>query len=86
MKIKVNKHKLNIHYRGSVLVLREEASRTQQHEYCLRSAHSHHMESHLTKNRNKNCYSVSLLSFFTEAFLLCAVQANQKQPSLQTVS
>ena len=46
MKIKVNKHKLNIHYRGSPW-----GSRTQQHAYCLRYAHSHHIESHLGKKQ-----------------------------------
>ena len=42
MKIKVSKHKLNIHYRGS---------RTQQHAYCLRYAHSQHIESNLGKKQ-----------------------------------
>ena len=42
MKIKVSNHKLNIHYRGSPW-----GSGTQQHAYCLRYAHSHHIESHL---------------------------------------
>ena len=46
MKIKVNKHKLNIHYRGSPW-----GSRTQQHAYCLRYAHSQHIESHLGKKQ-----------------------------------
>ena len=46
MKIKVNKHKLNIHYRGSPW-----GSRTQQHTYCLCYAHSHHNESHLGKKQ-----------------------------------
>ena len=46
MKIKVNKHKLNIHYRGSPW-----GSRTQQHPYCLRYAHSHHIEFHLGKTQ-----------------------------------
>ena len=46
MKIKVNKHKLNIHYRGSPW-----GSRTQQHAYCLRYAHSQHTESHLGKKQ-----------------------------------
>ena len=46
MKIKVSKHKLNIHYRGSPW-----GSRTQQHAYCLRYAHSHHIESHLGKKQ-----------------------------------
>ena len=38
MKIKESKHKLNIHYWGSPW-----GSRTQQHAYCLRYAHSQHM-------------------------------------------
>ena len=46
MKIKVSKHKLNIHYRGSPW-----GSRTQQHAYCLRYAHSQHTESHLGKKQ-----------------------------------
>ena len=40
MKIKVSKHKLNSHYRGSPW-----GSQTQQHAYCLRYAHSQHIES-----------------------------------------
>ena len=48
MKIKVSKHKFNIHYRGSPW-----GSRTQQHAYdayCLPGyAHSQHIESHLGK-------------------------------------
>ena len=46
MKIKVSKHKLNIHYRGSPW-----GSRTQQYAYCLRYAHSQHIESHLSKKQ-----------------------------------
>ena len=46
MKIKVTKHKLNIHYRGSPW-----GSRTQQHAYCLRYAHFQHTESHLSKKQ-----------------------------------
>jgi len=46
MKIKVSKHKLNIHYRGS-----PRGSRTQQHAYCLRYEHSQHIESHLGKKQ-----------------------------------
>ena len=46
MKIKVSKHKLNIHYRGS-----PRGGRTQQHAYCLRYAHSQHNESHLAKKQ-----------------------------------
>ena len=42
----MSKHKLNIHYRGSPW-----GSRTQQHAYCLRYAHSQHIESHLGKKQ-----------------------------------
>ena len=42
----MSKHKLNIHYRGSPW-----GSRTQQHAYCLRYAHSQHTESHLGKKQ-----------------------------------
>ena len=52
MKIKVNKHKLNIHYRGS---------RTQQHAYCLRYAHSHHIESHLGKKQPQAKIAIAFL-------------------------
>ena len=38
----MSKHKLNIYYRGSPW-----GSRPQQHAYCLRYAHSQHIESHL---------------------------------------
>ena len=48
MKIKVSKHKLNIHYRSS-----PRESRTQQHAYCLRYAHSQHIESHLGKKQQQ---------------------------------
>ena len=46
MKIKVSKQKFNLHYRGSPW-----GSRTQQHAYCLRYAHSQHIESHLGKKQ-----------------------------------
>ena len=46
MKTKVSKHKLNNHYRGS-----PGGSRTQQHAYYLRYAHSQHIESHLGKKQ-----------------------------------
>ena len=48
MKIKVSKHKLNIHYRGS-----PRGSRTQQHAYCLRYAHFQHIGSHLGKKQQQ---------------------------------
>ena len=56
MKIKVNKHKLNIHYRGSPW-----GSRTQQHAYCLRYAHSHHTESHLGKKQPQAKIAIAFL-------------------------
>ena len=48
MKLKVSKHKLKIHYRGS-----PRGVRTQQHAYCLRYAHSQHIESHLGKKQQQ---------------------------------
>ena len=56
MKIKVSKHKLNIHYQGSPC-----GSRTQQHAYCLRYAHSHHIESHLGKKQLQEKIPIALL-------------------------
>ena len=56
MKIKVNKHKLNIHYRGSPW-----GSRTQQHAYCSRYAHSHHIESHLGKKQPQAKTAIAFL-------------------------
>ena len=56
MKIKVNKHKLNIHYRGS-----PSGSRTQQHAYCSRYAHSHHIESHLDKKKPQVKIAIAFL-------------------------
>ena len=56
MKIKVNKHKLNIHYRGSPW-----GSRTQQHAYCLRYAHSQHIESHLGKKQQQAKIPIAFL-------------------------
>ena len=44
MKIKVSKHKLKTHYRGS-----PRGSQTQQHVYCFGYAHPQHIESHLGK-------------------------------------
>ena len=46
MKIRMSKHKLHIHYQGS-----PQGSRAQQHAYCLRYAHSQHIESHLGKKQ-----------------------------------
>ena len=48
MKIKRGKHKFNIPYRGS-----PRGGRTQQDAYCLRFAHSRHIESHLGKKKRK---------------------------------
>ena len=56
MKIKVNKHKLNIHYRGSPW-----GSRTQHHAYCLRYAHSQHIESHLGKKQPQAKIAIAFL-------------------------
>ena len=56
MKIKMNKHKLNIHYRGSPL-----ANRTQQHAYYLRYANSHHTESHLGKKQPQEKIAIAFL-------------------------
>ena len=56
MKIKVSKHKLNIHYRGS-----PRGSRTQQHAYCLRYAHSQHNESHLGKKQQQAKIPIAFL-------------------------
>jgi len=56
MKLKVNKHKLNIHYRGSPW-----GNRTQQHAYCLRYAHSHHIESHLGKKQPQAKIAIAFL-------------------------
>ena len=46
MEIKVSKHKLKIHCRGSPW-----GSRTQQRAYCSRYTHSQHIESHLGKKQ-----------------------------------
>ena len=56
MKIKVSKRKLNIHYRGS-----QGGSRTQQHAYCLRYAHSQHIESHLGKKQQQAKIPIAFL-------------------------
>ena len=56
MKIKVNKHKLNIHYRGS-----RWGSRTQQHAYCLRYAHCHHIEAYFGKKQLQAKIAIAFL-------------------------
>ena len=56
MKIKVSKHKLNIHYRGC-----PRGSRTQQRAYCLRYAHSQHIESHLGKKQPQAKLQIAFL-------------------------
>ena len=56
MKINVSKHKFNIHYRGS-----PRGSRTQQHAYCLRYAHSQHIESHLGKKQQQAKIPIAFL-------------------------
>ena len=85
MKIKVSKHKLNIHYRGS-----PRGGRTQQHTYCLRYAHSQHIESQLGKKKQQAIIPIAFLFsqlhfnnisshavFFTAAILLCTVRDAQ---------
>ena len=74
----------NIHYRGSPW-----GSRTQQHAYCLRYAHSHHNESHLGKKQPQAKIATVFLfgqlhfndvtshALFTEAILLCALRDAQ---------
>ena len=52
MKIKVSKQKLNIPYQG-LYQGSPCGSRTQQHAYCLRYAHSQHIESHLGKKQQQ---------------------------------
>ena len=56
MKSKVNKHKLNMHYRGSPW-----GSRTQQHAYCLRYVHFHHIECHLGKKQPQAKIAIAFL-------------------------
>ena len=56
MKIKVSKHKLNIHYRGS-----QRGGRTQQHAYSLHYAHSQHTESHLGKKQQQAKIPIAFL-------------------------
>ena len=56
MKIKVSKHKLNIHYRGS-----PRGSRTQQHAYCLRYAHSQYIESYFGKKQQQAKIPIAFL-------------------------
>ena len=56
MKIKVSKHKLKIHYRGS-----PRGSRTQQHACCLRYAHSQHIESNLGKKQQQAKIPIAFL-------------------------
>ena len=56
MKIKVSKHKLNIDYRGS-----PRGGLTQQHAYCLRYAHSQHIESHLGKKQQQAKIPIAFL-------------------------
>ena len=46
----------DIHYRGSPW-----GSRTQQHPYCLRYAHSHHIESHLGKKQPQAKIAIAFL-------------------------
>ena len=72
MKIKVNKHKLNIYYRGSPW-----GSRTQQHANCLRYAHFLQSESHLGKKQRQAKIAIGFLvgqfhfNTFTSYALFC---------------
>ena len=50
MKIKVNKHKLS-----------RKLSRTQQHAYCLRYVHFHHIECHLGKKQPQAKIAIAFL-------------------------
>ena len=52
----MNKHKLNMHYRGSPW-----GSRTQQHAYCLRYVHFHHIECHLGKKQPQAKIAIAFL-------------------------
>ena len=52
----MSKHKFNIHYRGSPW-----GSRTQQHAYCLRYAHSQYIESHLGKKQQQAKIPIAFL-------------------------
>ena len=84
MKIKVNKHKLNIHYRGS-----PRGSRTQQHAYAyvmhipttlsLTSARKNRKQKLQMRFSSVNFILIMLLHmlFYTEAILLCAVRDAQ---------
>ena len=56
MKIKVSNHKLNVHCRGS-----PRGSRAHQHAYCLRYAHSQHIESHLGKKQQQAKIPIAFL-------------------------
>ena len=80
----MSKHKLNMHYRGSL-----QGRRTQQHVYYLRYAHSQNIESHLNKKQPQakipivflfsRLHLIMLLHmpFFMVAILLCAVRDAQ---------
>ena len=80
----MSKHKLNTHYRGS-----PRGGRTQQHAYCLRYAHSQHIESHLGKKQQQakipiaflfsqlHFNNITLHALFYGGFLLCAVRDAQ---------
>ena len=82
----------NIHYRGFPW-----GSRTQQDAYCLRYAHSHHIESHLGKKQPQAKIAITFLfsqlhfnnvtshALFTGAILLCAVRDAQCKTSLAGV-
>ena len=85
MKIKVSKHKLNMHYRGS-----PRGGRTQQHAYfayvmhipntlSLTSARNNSKQKFQWRFSSVNFILIILLHllFFTAAILLCAVRDAQ---------
>ena len=86
MKIKVSKHKLNIHYRGSLW-----GSWTQQYAYCLHYARFQHIDSHLGKKQPWTKIPIAFLfsqlhfnnitshTLFTGAILLCAERDTQRK-------
>ena len=89
MKIKTSKCKFTSTRRGS-----PRGSRTQQHAYFLRYAHSQHTQSHFGKKQPQAKISIEFLFsephlnnvtsdalFFTVAILLCAVRDAQCKTS-----
>ena len=78
MKIKVSKHKLNTHYRGS-----PRGGRTQQHVYCLRYAHSQHTQSHLGRKQQQAKIPIAFL--FSKLEMRIAKSGNHLNKELQTL-